>query len=416
MREQPPVPERAGGEDATPPVPPPVPTQASASGPPPVPAPDPLPSPNRLTDPARLHATEASRTYPCQACGASMVFDVGSGRLRCSFCQSVRDVEVEAGRPQRHDLVSTMQALHAAGPHAQQPDQLSREVTCQSCGGTTAFDGTTTATRCPFCTTPIQRDDFHDAPERLPIDGIVPFQVDETTARVELEGWINSRRFAPKEFKRYRELGSFTSIYLTYFNFFAQTTTQYVGQRGERYVERRGMGDNATSETKVRWSPAAGTVYNTFAELPELANTGLDRARIQELEPWPMNRTKRYSPQYVAGHLARTYDEDAQQRFERGARPRIEREIARSIKEDIGGDEQRILSTNAVYTLLEFSHLLLPVWLLTVTFDGKPFQVFINGVTGEVQGHRPWSMPKIAATVAAAVLLLAVLVGLFFLR
>ncbi len=48
------------------------------------------------------------------------------------------------------------------------------------------------------------------------------------------------------------------------------------------------------------------------------------------------------------------------------------------------------------------------MWLLTVIYGGSPFQVFINGVTGEVQGQRPYSKVKIAlAVIAVTVLALA---------
>jgi hypothetical protein len=54
----------------------------------------------------------------------------------------------------------------------------------------------------------------------------------------------------------------------------------------------------------------------------------------------------------------------------------------------------------------------LPIWLLTVIFEGKPFQVFINGATGEVHGQRPWSKVKIAAAVIAALIVIVVLIVL----
>jgi hypothetical protein len=58
---------------------------------------------------------------------------------------------------------------------------------------------------------------------------------------------------------------------------------------------------------------------------------------------------------------------------------------------------------------MRFKYLLLPVWLLTVVYEGKPFQVCINGVTGEVQGRRPISRIKVALAVLVA---LIVVVGL----
>ena len=57
------------------------------------------------------------------------------------------------------------------------------------------------------------------------------------------------------------------------------------------------------------------------------------------------------------------------------------------------------------YGSLGYKHLLLPIWLLTVMYQQQPFQVFINGVTGEVQGQRPYSKVKIALAVIAVTIL-----------
>ena len=42
---------------------------------------------------------------------------------------------------------------------------------------------------------------------------------------------------------------------------------------------------------------------------------------------------------------------------------------------------------------------LLPLWLLSYRHGDKVFQVVVNAQTGEVQGERPYSAIKIAATV-----------------
>lgn len=382
-------------------APPPLPRVAS------LPDAEPMPDPGALHDPGRLHDTEQSRTYPCEACGAGVVYDPSDGQLRCRHCGTARPVSLPAGATvSSHDLASTMSSLYAVAGQPNQDAQLSRELVCQSCGGTTAFDGSTVATRCPFCATPIQREEFHDAPERLPLDGIIPFQLDETEARQAIQQWIDKRWFAPREFKKYRELGAFSSVYLTYFNYEADTVTDYTGQRGVRHTRTEGSGSNQRTVTEVRWNHVSGRVENNIRELPELANTGIDRERVSELEPWPLRYVVPYTPQFVAGHLARTYDEDAQQRFDRGAQARIEDQITRTIKADIGGDEQRIDGRDTQYRRLAFAHLLFPVWLLTVIYAGQPFQVYINGVTGEVHGDRPWSKPKIIAAAVSALLLL----------
>lgn len=387
--------------------PPPLPT------PPPLPQPARLPDPGALPDPAQLQVSEQTRTYPCPQCGANLVYDPGHDQLACPACGHHQPLTAPQGTVAKRDLQQSMHRLAqriAASEHGG-AQSLTREVVCQNCGGRTSFEGTLTATKCPYCATPIQRNDLQQAPERLPIDGVLPFRVDQDAAHARIIEWINSRWFAPREFKTYRELGSFTSIYLSYFTYDAQTVTDYTGQRGDHYTVVVGDGDNRHTETRTRWWPTSGRVGNTFQDVLEPANTGLDHQKVVELEPWPIPAAQPYSPQYVAGHLSRTYDEDAAQRFERGARGQMDQQIRSTIHRDIGGDEQRIDQVRTSYNTLTFAQLLLPVWLMTVTFEGRPFQVFINGVTGEVQGRRPWSKVKIAFAVLLTIIVVAIVVA-----
>ena len=42
-----------------------------------------------------------------------------------------------------------------------------------------------------------------------------------------------------------------------------------------------------------------------------------------------------------------------------------------------------------------FKHLLLPLWISSFRYGDRVFRVLVNARTGEVQGERPWSVPKI---------------------
>ena len=377
-----------------------------------MPSPAPLPDPGAMPEPAALHVTEVTRTYPCNACGAQLVFDPAAQLLKCPSCGNTMAIQ---GRPKqplaKHDLGSAMRGLAAL--RSQALVTLEKEIVCQACGGHTTFTGTMTALRCPYCNTPIQRDDLKDAPARLPIDGLIPFRIDDKTARGHIEHWINSRWFAPNEFKKYRELGSFTSIYLAYFGYDADTTTSYSGQRGEHYYVTVRRGNEDVQEQRTNWYPTSGVVSNQFNDVSGLANSGLDTPKVQALEPWPMEYVVPHQQEYIAGHLSRTYDYEPDRVFGELIQPQLDSAIESTIRADIGGDEQRISSKNITWNMLQFAHVLLPVWLLTVTYDQKPFQVFINGVTGEVQGNRPYSKVKIALAILAAVVVAVVLYMIF---
>jgi hypothetical protein len=82
--------------------------------------------------------------------------------------------------------------------------------------------------------------------------------------------------------------------------------------------------------------------------------------------------------------------------------------IQSSIRQGIGGDEQRIHSAETQYGSITFKHILLPVWLSAYRFRDKTYRILINARTGEVQGERPFSAWKIAG----AVLLVLIFVGI----
>ncbi|WP_019204452.1 hypothetical protein [Tsukamurella sp. 1534] len=358
-----------------------------------------------------VQPTEQTRTYPCANCGDALVYDPALGELRSPSCGSTYPVVLDGERYiTSHPLEPTMDALHEQARRSSAPRVVDHEVVCQNCGGHTLFAGTLTATRCPYCNTPIQRTDIQVAPARLPVDGILPLRVGQDQARTNIEAWVNSRWFAPREFKKYRVLGSFTSVYLSYYSYDAEVTTDYSGSRG---VHRTRRDRDGNIQTYTDWWPVSGRVHDSIRHLTECANLGLDEPRVRELEPWPAEHAVAYTPEFVAGHLARTYDGDAGQVFERQARPRIEGIVENTVRRDIGGDEQRISRMNPVFQSIDFVYLLMPVWLLTVTFADKPFQVFVNGITGEVQGQRPWSAIKITMAVLAGVLLVALGVYLY---
>jgi DNA-directed RNA polymerase subunit RPC12/RpoP len=377
--------------------------------PPPLPADRPLGSESSVEPPveslAMFHVTESSRTYPCGACGGELHFDITTQLLRCAHCGNTHELRENDGVVRENDLSTGVALARSGRLAATRQVQGEKEIVCQNCGGHTTFTGALTANRCPYCATPVQRDDVHDAPERIPVDGVLPFQVDQAAAKQLIEKWIDSRWFAPSEFKTYHRTGSFESVYMAYFTYDADTSTRYSGARGDEYTVTVGSGDNRRTETRVRWTPVSGVVDDTFDDLPVFANDGFERDRIAKLEPWPTHDAEPYSPEYVAGHLCRTYDHDVEACFPE-ARRTMEQAIDHHIRRDIGGDRQQVNSRSIRWMRTEYKHLLLPIWLLTVIYMDRPFQVYINGVTGEVHGQRPYSKVKIAVAVVAALVVL----------
>lgn len=358
---------------------------------------------------ALRHETEQSRTYPCEACGGELHFDIETQLLKCQHCGNTHELVEVKGEVRERDLREALRLVRAGHvTHTANFLDGEKEVVCQNCGGHTTFTGSLTADKCPYCATPIQRDDVHAAPERLPVDAVLPFTIDRKNAEGLIDKWINGRWFAPSEFKTYNRTGSFQSVYMAYFTYDADTSTRYSGQRGITRTRTVGHGDNRRTETYTTWTHVRGSVSNSFDDVTILANEGFEKKRIDKLEPWPTHTAKPYSAEFAAGHLARTYDNDVEECLGE-ATTIMEDGIRGTIRRDIGGDQQRISQMDVSWREMTYKHILLPLWLLTVIYDQRPFQVYINGVTGEVHGARPYSRVKIAAAIIAVVLLIIII-------
>lgn len=367
-----------------------------------------MPAYTDTAEPRSYNDQQGVDVRPCPNCGGNFVFDIASQMLTCPHCGSQEEIVHEPGATVEENALDRY-AIKALSGKGMSHIEGEKEVVCQNCGGHTTFVGSTTATRCPYCATPIQRSDIHDAPDRLNVDGVLPFALDEKKAAELLASWVDKRWFAPTEFKKYSTNGQFSSVYAAYFTYDAEAHTTYQGQRGTTHTRTVGSGNNRRTVTETRWRRVSGQVHNSFDDMTILANSGFEERYINELEPWPTNQLQPYQPDYISGHLCRTYDNDVTACFNT-AKMRMASEIDATIRRDIGGDKQIIDHKNTALSSVSYKHVLLPIWLLTVLYNGQPWQVFMNGVTGEVHGQRPWSTVKIAMAVAAVLVVIITIV------
>ena len=100
---------------------------------------------------------------------------------------------------------------------------------------------------------------------------------------------------------------------------------------------------------------------------------------------------------YLSGFITEKYQIDLAEGFEYLQR-NFEPEINNTIRKDIGGNSQNIISKNTNYTNIKFKHVLLPVFVCAYNYKGKIYQFLINGTTGDIQGKRPYSWVKIVLT------------------
>ena len=345
------------------------------------------------------------------------MFEPKDGFLTCPYCghkEAIADSnqQVEEQSYEQHlNIRPEQMATLAAG---------ALEVQCQSCGAKSIFTPPEVAGRCDFCGVQIVAQAKSADPIVAP-EGLLPFSIGQKEVTESLRGWLSSRWFAPNDLKRFAEPEAIHGIYIPFWTYDTNTTTYYSGQRGdhyyvtETYTERDSQGNEVQRTRQVqhtRWSPAAGTVSAWFDDVLIPATTSLSSNRLVALEPWDLVELKPYNPAFLSGFKAQRYQVDLGQGFER-VKVAIAGPIESNVRQDIGGDVQTIDELTTHYSGITFKHLLLPVYAGAYRFNGKVFQIVVNGRTGEIQGDRPYSVWKIVLFIAFLLLVILILVAVF---
>lgn len=278
-------------------------------------------------------------------------------------------------------------------------------LTCPSCGKKVRQK--TYSIRCRSCGSSLLAG--ADFSGRVPPDGVLPFEIERAEAKKIFTDWLRSRRLAPGGLRVIQRAEEIEGVFFPFWSISAQTSTTYNGQSGvTRYrTQTRAVTDarcvqrNETSTvTYIEWHRARGRVDRYFDEIVIPACSTLPA----KLPTWPLDDVLPYEAPAVTGFGVVPYDIEPETGLAR-AKTRMRAGVAPAIRADIGGEQQRIHSYETSYHREVFSLLLFPAWLLSYRHQGVTRTAFVNGVSGEVIGDRPYSRVKIAllALLGAAV-------------
>jgi predicted RNA-binding Zn-ribbon protein involved in translation (DUF1610 family) len=356
------------------------------------------------------------RTFPCEQCGAELIFNIGDQRLKCPHCGFEREIVVPANAAVTEQdfraMVDRLEKQPTSRSAAEQQEEAHNQVRCEGCGANIVFVGTLTSMQCPYCGCDVQREHVHQGGWRIPVDGVLAFAVTREQAATNLSAWVRTRWFAPNEFHERGTNGKFNGVYLPFWTFDALAEVGYDGQRGEWYWETVKRGDKEEQVRHTRWWPVSGQFQRFFDDILVAATGGIRRKLIDGLKPWPLKDCRPFTQEVLAGFVSRTYDVELEDGFA-VARAEIDSAIAGDVRQRIGGDEQQVGQIRTEFGAITFKHVLLPVWMLAYRYRDRTFQVLVNACTGEVDGERPFSGWKIAFAGLIGAFVAAVLVYLF---
>jgi LSD1 subclass zinc finger protein len=331
----------------------------------------------------------------CKDCGAFLSYKVGTTQLSCAYCGTSNEIEANKSNIVELDFNSYLEAVQNSPS-----SQKIQTVKCTDCGASTNLKEGIVSDRCPYCATPIVVSQSSTFSVITP-SSILPFKIKKEEADVSFKKWVNGLWFAPSDLKVYANSSKeeLKAVYIPYWTYDCDTYTHYLGERGEHYSVQENYQDaNGNTQTrsvqKTSWENVEGEISQNFDDLLVCASSGLPKDITKSLEPWDLQELMDYNDSFLSGFITESYALDLAQGWNE-AKEEIKSKITSLIKDDIGGDEQRITSVDLQHSSVTFKHILLPLYLNSFKFNNKPYRFLINARTGEVQGERPYSFWKI---------------------
>jgi ssDNA-binding Zn-finger/Zn-ribbon topoisomerase 1 len=338
----------------------------------------------------------------CPACGGGMGFSPRTGGLKCPYCEYEQAIPAALSGDADAPVSAMEQDFYSAEETGNCDWGVEKKsVTCKSCGAESVYDALQVAGECPYCGS----NQVMEAAGKktLAPGGVCIFKIDVKTAGANFKQWLSKKWFCPGDAKRKAEPEAFRGIYLPYWTFDADTTSNYSGRYGHYRTRKTKNG----SSTYTEWHSTSG-VHMEFID-DELVS-GIDPNRrdmsiFSLAEPFNTADNLLYKPEYVAGFVAERYSvglRDAWEKAKGFIAKKLRRSVGDKIKRENHADTSQVNSIVTAYSNIKYKYLLLPVWVSAFKHNDKMYQFVVNGQTGKVGGHAPVSVWRVAIAVILA--------------
>lgn len=345
-----------------------------------------------------LKLKEESDIYPCSSCGANMHYNPKTEGMYCEFCSSSEEIEkvvFEKVKEYRLDQYKEDEKQNL---------QEERIIHCDNCGAETSVCSDTKAVYCPFCgSSHIIKENQKSG--RIMPETIIPFKLDKNSAKENFNKWIKKKWLAPRKLKVEAESEKLQGVYIPYWTYDSDTSTDYVAERGTHYYVSRTVTRNGKKTTererRTRWKTVRGHLDKYYDDIMVPASNKHQSDLLDRIDNFNLANLIKYNPKFLSGFMAERYSVNLQDGWIEG-QERIDKIMYSDIRREVGGDEFRLTSKNTIHKDVLYKHFLVPLWISNYMYRGKLFQYVINGENGKVEGYYPKSYFKIAGLVILA--------------
>ena len=352
---------------------------------------------------------ESSVSYKCPKCGAPISFQPGRDTVSCEYCGTEFEIaaieamfarDQEAARRAAETKEAEFDTAAAGGEWSPEESSAMAMQTCSSCGAELVSDGNTMATECAYCGSPNMMPAKFEG--MVKPDFILPFKKTKKEAQEALQSFYKGKYLLPDGFAGANRTKDIQAMYVPFWLFDADVFAR-ANFRAENDV-RRETADEIITETSVYQCERAGSMH--FARIPVDGSERMDDAYMDSIEPFDYAELVPFSSAYLTGHLADKYDVDAEASIPR-ADDRMRSTAIDTLQKTVKGYDRCSLTGDPSFLResAAISYAMMPVWILTTRYEGKPYTFMMNGQTGKFVGSLPidkrksWLYPAIALAV-----------------
>lgn len=356
--------------------------------------------------------------YKCPCCGGKIEFDSKLQKMKCPFCDTEFDVETLKNYD---DILKSDKAAPnemnwdekpGCGWQDGETDNMSVYL-CNSCGGEIVCDNTTSATHCPFCGNPVII--TGKLTGSLRPDCVIPFKLDKEAAKAAFADHLKGKKLLPKAFRTDNHIDEIKGVYVPFWLFDTDSNARIT----YRATKVHTWSDDRYNYTDTRFYSVTRDGSVRFENIPVDGCSKIPNDLTESLEPFDFSQAEDFQTAYLSGYMADKYDvssEECASIANERVRRSTESEFASTV---LGYATVCPESVNIQLANGKKKYALLPVWLMTTTWNGKQYIFAMNGQTGKFVGDLPMDIGAyfkwligIAAIVCCAAFLLSFVVYL----
>ena len=352
-----------------------------------------------------LHSerTEKETDKKCPNCGATVVFDPATGGMHCDYC----GYKCELPKADYENEICEMDFEAALHTESFNWGEEKKEVQCKQCGAVTVYDALETAAVCPFCgSTSV----MPAATENTIAPGAVcPFSISKEQAGERFTKWLKGKLFAPRKAKRSARPDSFQGVYLPYWTYDAQTTSNFTARAG---YDKRVKDKDGNTRIQTDWRHVSGVYQEFFDDITIMASKRQTDSGVRACEPFDFSKLVPYSPQVVAGFIAERYSIGLKEGWESAQQSiqwQLRSDISSYVRRHWNADRADSVRFSTLYSNITYKYLLVPTWISSFKYKDKVYQFAVNGQTGKVGGRAPVSVWRVLIAITIGIGLFALL-------